>query len=402
MQLARSGYPARQKMMGLIIGATILVACLLVAVMIMLVRSEPAASPVAGSWPIATGLPTGTLPSVEPMKLLDVSQDDARRINARVPFVTNAIAPAAPFHLSATGEDAERAIDCLASAAYYEAGDDPVGERAVVQVVLNRVRHPAFPASICGVVFQGSERRTGCQFTFTCDGAMIRRKPSTSAWQRARALALAGLNGSVFAAVGLATHYHTDWVVPYWSARLDKIAAVGTHLFFRWPGGWGQPRAFAQRTDGAEPQISRLAALSPSHGTDGPGPASAMTPDGNLPPPTTSPAVKASTALPTALLRTNRLVRDEAGDNMVVIALDADAYPGSYALTGQRICASRQGGGCTILGWLDPARIPAHVDATAARRSGADFYYFRDLARGREVALWNCARFPRASGAQCL
>src|SRR3546814_17214212 len=88
-------------------------------------------------------------------------------------------------------------------------------------IVLNRVRHPAFPKTVCGVVFQGSERSTGCQFTFTCDGALTRRF-SDAAWDRARDIAKAALTGHVAKAVGYATHYHTDWVVPYWSRSEER------------------------------------------------------------------------------------------------------------------------------------------------------------------------------------
>ena len=80
---------------------------------------------------------------------------------------------------------AAQALECLASAVYYEAGNqDDDGERAVAQVVLNRVRHPAFPASVCGVVYEGSTRPTGCQFTFTCDGSLY-RQPDADGWRRA-------------------------------------------------------------------------------------------------------------------------------------------------------------------------------------------------------------------------
>src|SRR3546814_20727166 len=98
--------------------------------------------------------------------------------------------------------------------------------------LIHRARHPAFPKSSCGVVFQGSERTTGCQFTFTCDGALARRY-SDAAWQRACNNADLMLSGGTYPAVGLATHYHTDWVRPYWSDSLEKIAIVDTHLFFR-------------------------------------------------------------------------------------------------------------------------------------------------------------------------
>ena len=97
----------------------------------------------------------------------------------------------------------------------YEAGDDPAGQRAVAQVVLNRVRHPAFPKTVCGVVFEGQDRTTGCQFTFSCDGALTRWSPSPALWTAARQIATAALTGTVYRPVGYATHYHTDWVVPY-------------------------------------------------------------------------------------------------------------------------------------------------------------------------------------------
>src|SRR5213075_2579568 len=120
-----------------------------------------------------------------------------------------------------------QALECLASAIYYEAGNqDENGERAVAQVVLNRVRHPAFPASVCGVVYQGSTRATGCQFTFTCDGSLA-RAPERSAWNRAREVAKAALAGFVQPAVGNATHYHANYVAPYWAPTLAKTAVIG-------------------------------------------------------------------------------------------------------------------------------------------------------------------------------
>ncbi|MEE4205172.1 MAG: cell wall hydrolase, partial [Erythrobacter sp.] len=110
-----------------------------------------------------------------------------------------------------------RAEDCLAEAVFYEAASESeAGQRAVAQVVVNRVRHPAWPNSVCAVVFQGSERSTGCQFTFTCDGSRA-RPAAGAAWARARRIARDALAGEVYAPVGLATHYHTLWVAPRWA-----------------------------------------------------------------------------------------------------------------------------------------------------------------------------------------
>ncbi|MDB5699565.1 MAG: cell wall hydrolase [Alphaproteobacteria bacterium] len=162
--------------------------------------------------------------------------------------------PAAPFAVDEqSNDDRARSLDCLTSAIYYEARSEPEdGQRAVAQVVLNRVRHPAFPSTVCGVVFQGSERRTGCQFSFTCDGSMARR-PQPEVWERVRRIAAEALSGSVFAPVGNATHYHTTSILPYWAPYLRKSAIVGAHIFYRWSGNAGEASAFRQRYGGLEP-----------------------------------------------------------------------------------------------------------------------------------------------------
>ena len=88
---------------------------------------------------------------------------------------TSGVVAAKPFSLVGIGtNDRARALECLTAAIYYEAASESDdGQRAVAQVVLNRVRHPAFPGTVCGTVYQGSER-AGCQFSFACDGAMAR------------------------------------------------------------------------------------------------------------------------------------------------------------------------------------------------------------------------------------
>jgi spore germination cell wall hydrolase CwlJ-like protein len=124
---------------------------------------------------------------------------------------------------------------CLAQAIYFEAGYEPrIGQLAVADVVLNRVKHPAYPDSICGVVFEGSHRKTGCQFTFTCDGSM-RRPVNKRRYEQAEELAgtvLAGLRAPVSRN---ATHYHADYVDPYWAPTLTPTAVIGTHKFYRFP-----------------------------------------------------------------------------------------------------------------------------------------------------------------------
>ncbi|RYI36162.1 MAG: cell wall hydrolase, partial [Acetobacteraceae bacterium] len=245
-------------------------------------------------------VPKAELPPVEPVQLQEVAPEDAKSINDTIPFSTLPNPAARAFRVGGSAESQARAVDCLGAAVIYEAGDDAVGERAVAQVILNRMRHPAFPKTICGVVFQGQERSTGCQFTFTCDGTMVRRMPSPAAWQRARDIARLALNGSVYRPVGHATHYHTDWVVPYWSASLEKITEVHTHLFFRWAGWWGTPPAFNRGYAGSEPNIPKLSRLSSAHfgNPDTPVPGVATGTEGMIVDPATIPASAVPAPLP--------------------------------------------------------------------------------------------------------
>lgn len=154
--------------------------------------------------------------------------------------------------IAGTGLDRWRAQQCLTAAIYYEAAREPdEGQRAVAQVVLNRVAHAAFPKTVCGVVYQGSER-SGCQFSFACDGSLARR-PMAQWWERARRVAETALAGNVYAPIGLATHYHTSAVHPAWADSMSFLGTIGAHRFYRWSGGAGQQQAFAAVYAGGEP-----------------------------------------------------------------------------------------------------------------------------------------------------
>ncbi|WP_414639531.1 cell wall hydrolase [Allosphingosinicella sp.] len=211
--------------------------------------------PAAGANLRTAEVKAETLPDVmpPPSSLQALTPEaEAQWEQAAGKFDAPSAAPALPFQHQGGPEDQSRAADCLAKAVYYEArSESEEGQRAVAQVVLNRVRHPAFPASVCGVVFQGSTRRTGCQFSFTCDGAMARR-PQGWAWERARRIADAALNGEVYTPVGNATHYHTTAILPYWAPSLSRSAVIGAHVFYRWRGAQGRSAAFRQAYSGDE------------------------------------------------------------------------------------------------------------------------------------------------------
>ncbi len=226
-------------------------------------------APLAGNPVISDG---PQAPAAEPLppELIPTGPDvtGAEAINDATPFSTAPNPAAQPFFLRASLEDSARAIDCLTKAIYYEAGFEGVdGGRAVAQVVLNRMRHPIFPKTVCGVVFQGYQLTTGCQFSFTCDGALLRGVPDADLWRQARKIAAEALNGYVYTKVGGATHYHARYVAPWWKPTVTKVAQVGAHIFYRWSGGLGLPQAFNGRYAGGEriyQPLPRKAAEQPS------------------------------------------------------------------------------------------------------------------------------------------
>jgi hypothetical protein len=347
-------------------------------------------------------------PPVEPLVLTEMPPERARAINAGVPFVAGPIAPARPFTLAGTPADRERALTCLTSAAWYEAGDDPVGQRAVVQVVLNRLRHPAYPKTVCGVVFQGSERQTGCQFTFTCDGALA-RPPTPAGWVRARGVAEKALAGAVEKVVGTATSYHTDWVVPYWSSSLDKIAEVHTHLFFRWKGMWGQPAAFSGRYAGGETLDPRLLPLAgPAAGSvAAPGSltaaAEAMAAEAIAADTPASPRKRAAIDVEGVSARElkGNIVRLANPDgNEFGLELDAAAFPGSYAIVAYSLCKTKPA--CIVTGWIKPEQIPAALPVPVPALRTVSFLYRKNTMLGRDQIFWNCRQLARDNPAQCL
>ena len=207
----------------------------------------------SGSGLVIAGALALTVSTLQPAVAADKVEavgDQAKLINAALPFSQAPVIAARAFVIPA-GEtlDQRRALLCLTQAVYYEAGYEPLeGRRAVAQVVLNRLRHPAFPKSVCGVVYQHNATPV-CQFTFVCDGSLYRR-PQAAVWKQAEQVARAALAGYVERAVGAATHYHADYVAPSWAPMLTKISKLGAHIFYRWPGAWGQPSAFTGRYGG--------------------------------------------------------------------------------------------------------------------------------------------------------
>lgn len=334
------------------------------------------------------GVPGGVDPEKE---FLPFAPKTAQEINAARPFSTTKNPAAAPFRHTLSYADEERAVACLAAAAIYEAGGNSSDQSAVMQVVLNRARHPAFPSSVCGVVFQGSERETGCQFTFTCDGSMIRRKPSAAAWRSASSLARAMLAGHVDTRVGLSTHYHTDWVVPYWSSSLDKVTSVRTHLFFKWQGYWGQPAAFKRKTASTEQPIKSLSLLSLFHSDV----AATTLPLNNGEAVNEQPTKPETMAA--AVYNDTPAVSDPG---IRRLALASGSGAGQWAVRAVSLCSDAPV--CRVVGWSDMSREPAVLTRASILESPPDLVFLKVARNRQQQAYWNCATWPRASSSRCL
>ncbi len=123
---------------------------------------------------------------------------------------------------------------CLAEAIYFEARSEPEeGQAAVAQVILNRVGSGRYPGSVCGVVFQNQQHRNACQFSFACEGRAL-RVTEPGAWAKAVRVAREVMGGTSYVSdVAGATHYHTDQVRPLWASRLERMDAIGRHVFYK-------------------------------------------------------------------------------------------------------------------------------------------------------------------------
>jgi len=223
----------------------------------MAMRHDPGVKHVA-LYGLTPGWETLTLAG-KPSLDFGASGLEAQRLNAATPVIGGLLRPARPFVFRPASEaDRRRALRCLTQGIYYEAALEPTaGQEAVAQVILNRVRDPNYANSVCGVVFEGAERTTGCQFSFTCDGGLS-RAPVAWAWDRARKVAEQALAGHVAAEVGTATHYHADYVHPWWAPTLNKLTQIGAHIFYRWKGTSGETAAFSQTYAGREPIIDEV------------------------------------------------------------------------------------------------------------------------------------------------
>lgn len=164
-------------------------------------------------------------------------------------------------------EDMVAQTKCLAEAVYYEARSErAAGQLAVAEVIANRVKDHRYPNSICGVVYQGATRTTGCQFTFTCDGA-LNRAPRGKRWDAAQSVAAQVMMGLNETKTNGATHYHATYVNPVWNSGLVRTRQIGTHIFYRFPRGGEWAAASAKQRQRLAQRNSGLAVVTPASST---------------------------------------------------------------------------------------------------------------------------------------
>ena len=161
----------------------------------------------------------------------------ARRLRSKSLLTLGCVLAFTSFSASganAGGSASARELDCLATAIYFEArGESEQGQMAVAQVILNRAASGKFPATICGVVYQGESRRDACQFSFACDG-VPETKSDGRAWRRAQDIAEKAVAGQdLVSSVQGAIYYHASYVSPYWAPSMSRVATVGQHIFYK-------------------------------------------------------------------------------------------------------------------------------------------------------------------------
>ena len=360
----------------------IFLALALTAVMQLPGKRDPLARSAAETAAIEATEPPKAFPITPPTQ---VTLEDAEERNDAIPIDRSALMASSPFRSELKGVDLTRARDCLAVAAWYEAGADRAGQKAVMQVVLNRVRHPSFPDTICGVVFQGAERRTGCQFTFTCDGSMLRRRPGSGALELARVRADSMLGGEVMRDVGTATHYHADYVQPVWALQLVKIAALDRHLFYRWPGRWGDRGVLTRIPLSTEPTVAALTWGNGGHQ----GTLAEVAGD-------EAPQIALLAPLDFGKSPTASAVAEK---RVQVMALDTATPAGRFAIDALARCQGKSQ--CYIAGWQGRAGQGSVASADLAA-SPPDFLFVKRDNHRNSKAYWNCARFERSDPSQCL
>lgn len=198
------------------------------------------------------------------------------------------------------------------------------------------------------------------------------------------------LGGAIDASVGNATHFHADYVYPWWSNKLDKVARVGTHIFFRWRGFWGTRNALSARYGGGEPDPLRLQET-------------ALTIAEANPLPTLLQGGEAVRSITTEMVdepaeESNGPPSPGAGIHFVLVA--PEDSPSALVDRARSLCVN--GGYCRVQGWSDPANIPAKLPLSDDSRRTLRFSFVAANAGSSEAVFFDCRTFPGPQVGACL
>lgn len=127
-------------------------------------------------------------------------------------------------------------VYCMAENIYYEASTQSyVGKLAIGLVVLNRLKSPKYPDTICGVIFEGSQNihTSTCQFSWSCNPRSAINTNSI-AWHQSLKIAteLLAKNESIIDITEGATFYHAAYVNPPWAKTLNHVVQIDQHIFY--------------------------------------------------------------------------------------------------------------------------------------------------------------------------
>jgi spore germination cell wall hydrolase CwlJ-like protein len=130
-------------------------------------------------------------------------------------------------------------MGCLVEAIYFEGRSESLsGMLAIGVVILNRVRSDNYPNTICDVVhdghyWNGNPIKYKCAFTYWCDGKPERYN-NIKALAKVQEVVILLMDGVTIEGIDFATHYHANYVSPYWAYSEDFIyvGRIGRHLFY--------------------------------------------------------------------------------------------------------------------------------------------------------------------------
>lgn len=133
---------------------------------------------------------------------------------------------------SASADTRLEDLQCLAKNVYFEGRNQPwVGQVAIAQVTLNRVRSAAFPSTICEVVRQ--KKRNICQFSWYCDGKSDQPK-DVKDYDKATDVAIQVYSGTIPDVTEGALWYHATYIRrPFWAYSMKEMVKINEHIFYK-------------------------------------------------------------------------------------------------------------------------------------------------------------------------